>query len=143
VSTVTPTPKEMLKTVGRYFASCNAADAEGIMECLSPNAVHYFPGFHPVIGANRIATFWVGLVEEQGSQWTIDRFLAGEDGAVIEWTHFRTKKGQRLRGTEWYTFDGNGKISELKAYYAALHDPRSRSVQLRGFPYKKRGYPMS
>jgi len=139
---VTPTPDEMLETVRRYFRSCSAADAEGILGCLSPDAVHYFPGLPPVRGAKRIAALWVRLVEEQGSQWTIDSFISGEGGAAIEWTHFRTKKGTLLRGAELYSFDADGRISELRAYYAAPQDPESRSVQLRGFAYKKRGYPM-
>jgi hypothetical protein len=132
----------MFETISSYFRSCSAADSEGIIACLNADAVHYFPGLPPVRGAKRIAALWVGLVEGQGSQWTIDKFLAGEDGAVIEWTHFKTKKGQLLRGVEWYTFDSEGKIAELKAYYAAPQDPLSRKVQLRGYPYRKRGYPM-
>ena len=139
---MTPAPEKMFRTVSKYFASCSGADAKGIIGCLNKDAVHYFPGWPPVRGAKRIAELWVRLVEEEGSQWTIDRFLAGADGAVVEWTHFRTKGGKVLRGAEWYTFDEDGKIAELKAFYAAPHDPKSRRVELRGFPYRKRGYPM-
>jgi hypothetical protein len=139
---MTTANRKMFETVSRYFASCNAGDSDGIIGCLTPDAVHYFPGWAPVRGAKNIAALWVKLVGEAGSQWTIDKFLAGEAGAVIEWTHFRTKSGKKLRGSEWYTFDADWRISELKAYYAAPHDPNSRAVQLRGYPYKRRGYPM-
>ena len=130
----------MRARITRYFAACNKGDAKAIADSLSPEAVHYFPGIEPLRGAQKIGAFWAGLVEREGSQWTIDKFLADRHGAVIEWTHYRTNSGHLLRGVEWYGFDEDGKISELKAYYAAPTDWSCDSVQLRGYPYKERGY---
>ncbi|MDA4121576.1 MAG: nuclear transport factor 2 family protein [Thaumarchaeota archaeon] len=134
------TPREMKARIARYFAACNSGDAKAIADSLSPRAVHYFPGIEPVRGAQKIGALWAGLVNRKGSQWTIDRFLAGRDGAVIEWTHYQTKSGRLLRGAEWYSFDEDGRIAELKAYYAAPSGWANESVQLKGYPYKERGY---
>jgi len=126
--------------IALYFAACNTGDAKAIADSLSPRAVHYFPSIPPVRGARKIGALWARLVKSEGSQWTVDSFLAGEGGAVIEWTHYRTKKGRLLRGTEWYRFDGRGRISELRAYYAAPSDWVAKAFELMGYPYEERGY---
>jgi methyltransferase len=64
------------------------------------------------------------------------------DRAVIEWTHFKTRQGTRLRGDEWYVFDATtGLIREIRAYYASPQDPTLDLLELGDFDYQGRGYP--
>ncbi|MDB5369067.1 MAG: nuclear transport factor 2 family protein [Roseomonas sp.] len=133
--------------IRHYFDMCNAGDVDGLVACFTPDAVHYFPPGLPGApwrGAEAIAKGWVWCVRELGSQWTIERIMLAEGGApeaVIEWTHWKRKKNSALRGDEWYRFDPeSGKISEIRAYYAA---PASKDVpidELHEFDYAGRGY---
>jgi ketosteroid isomerase-like protein len=133
--------------IRRYFAACNAADHAALVACFTPDAVHYFPPGLPGTpwrGAAAIAEGWVWCVATLGSQWTIERILLGADGApeaVIEWTHWKTRKGTALRGDEWYRFDAaSGLITEIRAYYAAPARPEVAIEELHGFDYAARGY---
>lgn len=131
-----------------YFDACNAADAAAIAGHFLPNAVHYFPpGMYqgPFVGAEMIAARWVQAVETLGSRWTVDQVMCdpATNRAVIEWTHFKTKQGKVLRGDEWYLFDpDSGLIAEIRAYYASPQDPSLEVLELGGFDYSGRGYPL-
>ena len=131
----------------RYFDACNAADADAIVACFVPDAVHYFPpGMYggPFRGARVIAEKWRQAVEELGSYWTVDNMICDPDAnqAVIEWSHFKTKQGKVLRGDEWYVFDAeSGLIREVRAYYASPQDASLGRNELAGFNYAARGYP--
>jgi ketosteroid isomerase-like protein len=136
-------------TIREYFAACNEANLEKIMACFSADANHYFPAGAPqgtFFGARRIAEGWVKAVEKLGSIWTIDRMIVDADKreAVIEWTHFKPKAGVYLRGDEWYVFDQDGLITEIRAYYAcpAATDP-ARNHEIGDFPYAELGYPLA
>jgi len=134
------TAKKMREVVERYYRGCNTKDHGLMTSCLTKDAVHYFPGRPPVRGSASIAELWIELVNTQGSQWTIDHFLGSGREAVVEWSHYRTKIGHVLRGTEWFEFDDAGKIEEIRAYYAAPRDPKVVVLELDGFPYRRRGY---
>ena len=135
--------------IRKYFDGCNEADEEKVMSCFIPDGVHYFPpGMYdgPFRGAAKIAAKWREAVEILGSYWTIDHVIVDPytDRAVIEWTHFRTKTGTVLRGDEWYAFDAeSGLIKEIRAYYASPLDPSLKTLELGGFDYQGRGYPLS
>jgi hypothetical protein len=138
----------MRRLITRYFDGCNAADVEAMVACFVPDAVHYFP---PSMyggawrGARLIAERWAEFVATIGSAWTIDRMVCEpeSDQAVIEWTHYKTSQGTILRGDEWYAFDPeSGLISEIRAYYASPQDPSRTRLELEGFDYAGRGYPM-
>jgi very-short-patch-repair endonuclease len=61
--------------------------------------------------------------------------------AVIEWTHFKPKLNGYLRGDEWYRFDEQGLITEIRAYYAC---PASRPIhEIDGYAYQELDYPVS
>ena len=96
----------------------------------------------PFRGANTIAKRWADAVDQLGSYWTVDSFIGdAERGiAVIEWSHFKRKKGVILRGDEWYRFKPDGLISEIRAYYATPQDPSLTAHELGGFDYAGRGY---
>lgn len=131
-------------TIRRYFDGCNEADADKMRSCFVREAVHYFPKGAPqgtFVGAAAIAEGWQDAVARLGSRWTVDHVVVDETRreAVIEWTHFKPKVGGYLRGDEWYRFDDQGLITEIRAYYAC--PPSQPEHELGGFDYEGRGYP--
>jgi ketosteroid isomerase-like protein len=130
--------------IRRYFDACNAADYQALIDCFTPDAVHYFPAGLPEVpwrSADTIAKKWIWCVETLGSQWTIERILISHDKpeAMIEWTHWKNKSRSALRGAEWYVFE-DGKISEIRAYYASPADKGAPINELVEFDYAGRGY---
>lgn len=142
------TADSMAALIHRYFDGCNRADIPLMTSCFIPDAVHYFPpGMYggPFVGAQMIAERWVSAVERFSSIWTVDQIIAdaATGRAVIEWTHFKTALGEVLRGDEWYVFDhATGLIREIRAYYASPQDSSLRVLELEGFAYADRGYPI-
>lgn len=140
------TPADHAALIRRYFDACNKADYQALVDCFTPDAVHYFPPGLPDIpwrSADTIAKKWIWCVETLGSQWTIEKILVSHDSpeAVIEWTHWKNKSGTALRGDEWYRFDpATGKIAEIRAYYAAPADKSAKINELADFDYAGRGY---
>jgi ketosteroid isomerase-like protein len=139
-------PHDMELAIRRYFAACNAADYDALVACFTPDAVHYFPPGLPGVpwrGADTIARQWIWCVENLGSHWTIEKILcsATTPEAVIEWTHWKTASATALRGDEWYLFR-DGRIAEIRAYYAAPADRSVAICELTGFDYAGRGYTM-
>lgn len=140
------TPADHAALIRRYFKACNEADHAGLVDCFTPDAVHYFPPGLPDIpwrGADTIARQWIRCVRTLGSQWTIEKILVSHDSpeAVIEWTHWKNASATALRGDEWYRFDEQtGKIAEIRAYYAAPADRSAAINELHGFDYAGRGY---
>lgn len=142
------THERMEKLIRFYFDMCNEGDVEGIAACFVPEGVHYFPpGMYmgPFVGARTIGERWKQAVETLGSMWTVDEVITdpATGRAVVEWTHFKTYKGTVLRGDEWYQFDlENGLIVDIRAYYASPQDPELDVLELGGFDYEERGYPL-
>ncbi|MDS1139664.1 nuclear transport factor 2 family protein [Pusillimonas sp. SM2304] len=140
------TPADHEALIRRYFQACNAASYEDLVDCFTPDAVHYFPAGLPDVpwrSADTIARKWIWCVENLGSKWTIEKILVSHNSpeAVIEWTHWKTGQGTALRGDEWYRFDPEtGKISEIRAYYAAPADKTAAINELVAFDYPGRGY---
>lgn len=139
--------QQMERLIRKYFDGCNEADVPKMVGCFVPEAVHYFPpGMYegPFRGAQKIAERWAEAVRNLGSYWTVDRILVDPDRyeAVIEWSHFKTKKNTILRGDEWYVFDPeSGLITEIRAYYASPQSPDLDRLELGGFDYAGLGYP--
>lgn len=136
-------------TIREYFDGCNEANVEKMMACFIDDANHYFPDGAPqgtFFGARKIAEGWVNAVRNLGSIWTVDRVLVdvAKLEAVIEWTHFKPKVGVYLRGDEWYIFNENGLIKEIRAYYAcpAATNP-AFNHEIGDFPYAELGYPLA
>ena len=137
----------MEKRIRDYFAACNSGLVEDIAVHFEPDAVHYFPpGMYegPFRGALTIAKKWNQAVEKLGSYWTVDQVICDPPTrrAVIEWTHFKRKQGVILRGDEWYVFSPRGLILEIRAYYASPQDASLKALELGGYDYAARGYPM-
>lgn len=135
--------------IRHYFAMCNAGDRQGLIDCFTPEGVHYFPPGLPGApwrGAAAIADGWVWCVRTMGSRWTIEKVLCAADGreAVIEWTHWKTGIGEALRGDEWYVLNADvTRIAEIRAYYASPVNKAERVNGLHGFDYEARGYHMA
>lgn len=142
------TRENMEAAIRGYFDACNEADAAKMMSFFTTDAVHLFPegtAFGALRGARAIADCWVLCVREFGSWWTVDRVIVDPERreAVIEWTHFKTKLGGYLRGDEWYRFDKDGLICEIKAYYACPTVDGGARYEIGGFDYKALGYPLT
>lgn len=136
----------MERRIRDYFAACNSGVVERIAAHFEENAVHYFPpGMYdgPFRGALTIAQRWSEAVVKLGSYWTVDQLICDPASlrAVIEWSHFKRRSGVLLRGDEWYVFSPSGLIREIRAYYAAPQDGSSL-LELGGFDYAGRGYPL-
>ena len=104
---------EREQVIRRYYAGCNTADRTLMLDCLSQDAVHYFPAGAPqgpFLGGEAIADGWIAAVAALDSRWTIDSMLVDEkrDEAVVEWTHFKSRLGTFLRGAELFRFDAAG-----------------------------------
>ena len=133
-------------TVRGYMDACTAGDADAIAAHLTSDARHYFPPDMydgPWKGARVIAQRWATAVRERGSSWTVDAIVVDEPRrqAVCEWTHHKGSLGVILRGAEWYEFDDDGFITEIRAYYASPQAPGHTRLELGGFDYAGRGYP--
>ncbi len=143
----TMTKEGMERHIRDYFDACNSGDPERISAYFEPDGVHYFPpGMYegPFQGGSTIGRRWKAAVEKMGSVWTVDQVICDPETrrAVVEWTHFKRKQGTTLRGDEWYEFSERGLIAEIRAYYASPQDGSLDRLELAGFDYKRRGYPM-
>jgi hypothetical protein len=137
----------MESRIRRYFDDCNSGDIERVAANFEPHGVHYFPpGTYegPFKGARTIGAKWSAAVKNLGSYWTVDQVLCDPRTrrAVIEWTHFKRVPQIVLRGDEWYVFSARGLIEEIRAYYASPQDPSLKHLELGGFDYAGRGYPL-
>jgi len=131
--------------VRRYFDGCNEADREKMYSCFSDRVVHYFPPGvgGPYVGKQAIADLWINTVRANGSSWTIDGMVADDSGVAIEWTHFKPKIEEWIRGAEWYEFDTDGLIVSIRAYYASPRDKTRKVNELEGFSYRDHGFAVS
>ncbi len=141
------TRDNMEARIRKYFDDCNSGDAGRVAANFEPGAVHYFPaGTYegPFSSAVKIGEKWAAAVSNLGSYWTVDQVLCdpGTRRAVIEWTHFKRTPDIILRGDEWYVFSARGLIEEIRAYYASPQDPALKRLELGGFDYAGRGYPL-
>lgn len=134
--------RQRAQAVRTYFEACNEANRGKFYSVLADDVVHYFPlkVGGPYRGKEAVADLWIWYVKEKGSQWTIDRLVSDGREVAIEWTHFKTKIGEQIRGAEWYAFDDSGKISEIRAYYASPRDAETKANELEGFPYAEKGF---
>jgi hypothetical protein len=134
----------MIRAVRGYFDACNAASRERFAEVLTEDCIHYFPPGvgGPYRGRDAIADLWIGFVRRVGSVWTIDRLVCDGVELCVEWTHFKPRSDEYIRGSEWYTFDADGRIDGIWAHYASPRDAARPRNELEGFDYAEHGYPL-
>lgn len=140
-----PHREAMITAVRAYFVACNAASRERFAQVLADGCVHYFPpdAGSPYRGRDAIADLWIRFVRDKGSSWTIDRLACDGEQICVEWTHWKPKAGEHIRGSEWYTFDADGKIDAIWAHYASPRDADRAANELDGFDYAAHAYPLS
>ena len=129
-----------------YFNACNNRDAESIRRVFHENVVNYLPGgmFGPVHGVEPLIKLWDSESGSINSHWHIETvFGCTKRGvAVAEWTAMKPGRGKMYRGVDWFVFDDDGLITEVRGYYAAPRDDSLGKNELGGFPYEERGWTM-
>ncbi len=132
----------MIYTVRRYFEACNAADPAIFEQVLTEGCLHYFPPHTggPYVGRDAIVELWRNCVRDLGSVWSIDRLVCDGEQLAVEWTHFKPKVDQYIRGSEWYEFDDKQRLTAIWAHYASQRDTSRDRNELEGFPYEQGGY---
>lgn len=132
----------MIYTVRRYFEACNAADPAIFEQVLTEDCLHYFPPETggPYVGRDAIVKLWRNCVRDLGSVWSIDRLVCDGEQLAVEWTHYKPKVGEYIRGSEWYEFDDSQRLTAIWAHYASQRDTSRRRNELEGFPYETSGY---
>lgn len=133
-----------IETVERYFKGCNTADTDLMLSCFADDVSAYFLDIPPVSGSNNLATFWAEFHKATGARWTVDRGIATENEAVVEWSMLwtppETTAEDLWRGTDWFVFK-RGLIQEIRQHHP-VHDLRpGQDVELIGFSYADQGYP--
>ncbi len=134
----------LIRVVRTYFEACNEANRAKFYSVLADDVVHYFPPGvgGPYVGKAAVADLWLRFVREKGSYWTIDRIISDGREVAIEWSHFKPGDGECIRGAEWYEFDQQNRITEIRAYYASSRDADVKLNQLEGYPYSEKGFPL-
>ncbi len=132
-----------VRTVLRYYEGCNRADPALIRATLAEDVAHYWVDHRPVAGAEALSVFAAKVACRTRATWSADHVLAAGDEAVVEWSMRWTPIGasaeELLRGTEWIHFT-DGLISEVRSYHSNHYLSDPRNFELRGFPYRERGY---
>jgi ketosteroid isomerase-like protein len=141
------TRDELERVVRTYYDGCNEADVDKMAACFTPDAAHYFPAGAPqgtFSGARAVGEGWRHAVRTLGSRWTIDRLITDVEQreVVVEWTHWKTALGAHLRGLEVCAFDDQGRMTEIRAYYAAPVAGADVTHELGDFDYAGRGFPL-
>lgn len=132
---------DIIKT---YYKGCNAADVELMMSKFADEVVHYFVDHGKVVGAQALATYWSKVGPRTHAHWTLDHCIVQEPEAVIEWTMQWTPRQtgtpELLRGAEWYLFDDQDRILEIRSYHNNFHLQHPANRELHDYPYGERGY---
>ena len=110
-----------LDEIRAYYEDCNTGDAARVARHFAPDAVHFFTRLPPARGAEAIGAQTAVAVERAAAVWEVEHGLEAGDEAVIEfanhWTDARSGERRTIRGTEWFRFAPDGRISEVRAYY--------------------------
>lgn len=147
-----------IQIIRRYYDAATAGDVDGVAAYCTPDVVHYFLGpgraegterslthrlgrmRDPVRGNGDLGRVWGEFVQLVSAEWRVERAIACDDAAAIEWSMQWTSRddGERyiVHGAEWYAFR-DGLISEIRAYYDF---GRNQDTGLVDFPYAERGY---
>jgi len=118
-----------------YFTACGTGDADRVAEHFTEDAVIYDTNHPPVRSAAAIGTFWSGVQARWGgATWVVDRCIGAGDEAAIEWTmRAPLPRPFTMRGSEWYRFDADGRIAEIRQYWT--FDRTRLDTALVDYPY--------
>ncbi len=125
--------EQIEKTVTDYFAAVRSMDAEAFVAVFAADAVSHDPvGAPPVNGYDGLRKFFHGI-ESTFSQliMTETAVYINKNEAAVHWQAEGTSKDSKIThfsGIDIFTFNDEGKISSLRAYW----DPRAMMAQLKG-----------
>ena len=126
--------------VKAYFNACNSGDKQAFYALFEDDACHYLPKgmFGPFTDVESLYQQWRRDAEENGSYWVLDTVFADPASrtAMAEWT--AVKPGQKIyfRGVDVFVFTEEGKIREVRVYYAAPRDAAIGPNELGGYDYQ-------
>jgi|SRR5215216_2891551 len=128
---------ELLDHVKAYYEALSSGDADSVAKFFTDDAVHYYTRMAPHRGGRQIAERAAWAVNNIEAEWSMYNGIDDGEQACIEWamawTHPETGERKLDRGTEWFLFDEDGKIREVRAYY-------NRSGDLIEFDHAGRGH---
>jgi hypothetical protein len=134
-----------IEIVESYFKGCNTADVSLMLSCFAEDVQAYFVDIPPITGRKDLAAFWAEFHKATGARWTVDRGFAHQNEAVVEWSMLWTPPDRTAedlwRGTDWFIFEKN-LIREIRQYHPAHNLQPGQDVELMGFSYGERGYPI-
>lgn len=125
--------EQIKETVSSYFAAIRNMDAEAFVAVFAPDATSQDPvGAPPVSGTDGLRKFFAGI-ESTFSQliMTETAVYINQNEAAVHWQAEGTGqngKTTHFTGIDIFTFNDEGKISNLRAYW----DPRAMMAQLKG-----------
>ena len=125
--------------VRAYYEDLRSSDAADVARHFNADAVHYYTRRDADVGGARIGEYAALAVSHLNASWRLEH-LAGEPAGpvAIEWSmefdHPRTGKRLLDRGAEFFEFDDDGLITEVRAYYNEL------GGDLKGFDHAARGH---
>jgi ketosteroid isomerase-like protein len=124
--------------VRAYYEALRGGDADDVAQHFSDDAVHYYTRREPHRG-REIADHAALAVQHLNAIWRLENVVGDDEQVVIEWTmefdHPQDPSRRMLdRGTEWFHFDADGLICEVRAYYDG------RGGDLQGFDHAGRGH---
>ena len=110
-----------LDRIRAYYDACNTGDADAVAPHFTDDATHYFTRLPPARGAAAIGAQTKFAVDHAQAVWEVEHGLEKGEEAVIEfanhWTDPRSGDRRTVRGTEWFRFAPDGRITEVRAYY--------------------------
>ena len=124
--------------VRAYYDDLRTGDADAVARHFSADAVHYYTRRAPHRG-REIADHAALAVEHLNAIWRLENAVGDDEQVAIEWSmefdHPKDPSRRMLdRGTEWFRFDADGLITEVRAYY------NERGGDLQGFDHAGRGH---
>ena len=140
------TADDLERTVRGYMDACTSGDADAIAAWMTPDARHFFPPRHVRRPVGRRARHRRALGDR-----------GPRAGVVVDRRRDRGRRAPPHRGVrvdppqgrgrggaaraEFYAFADDGRITEIRAYYASPQAPGLTRLELGGFDYGGRGYP--
>ena len=110
-----------LDRIRAYYDACNTGDPAAVAAHFTDDATHLFTRMPPLHGADRIGEQTAQAVRHAQASWHVEHGIESGDEAVIEfanhWTDPRDGERRTVRGTEWFRFAPDGRITEVRAYY--------------------------
>jgi SnoaL-like domain len=138
------TPLDPAARIEAYFGACNLGSAAEIGAHFTSDAIVWDTNLEPCRGNEAIGAMWVTVRERWGgARWSVDRVVAQDEMAAIEWTMVgrSARHGGRsfaFRGSEHYAFQGAFRgvlIAEIRQYWT--FDPERLDTGLVGYDHSQ------